>query len=140
MLSNAFQKIKSRGGFDSGLGRIILEALVLGAFLVAAFMLGRASLVGGSSGQPIVVLEPKNAQYESYYKEYGLAAVMPAKTASGSSKATEAATGSFGASVNGTKYYPKGCSGLNRIKAENLIWFTSEEEAKAAGYSMAANC
>lgn len=44
------------------------------------------------------------------------------------------------ASINGTKYYFLHCSGLNRIKAENLVYFSSEEAAKRAGYDLASNC
>jgi len=39
------------------------------------------------------------------------------------------------ASRNGTKYYWPWCSGVSKIKPENLIWFKSEAEAKAAGYA-----
>ena len=46
----------------------------------------------------------------------------------------------IGASKGGTKYYYPNCSGLKRIKPENLIFFTSESQAEAAGYSLAANC
>lgn len=44
------------------------------------------------------------------------------------------------ASINGTKYYYSWCSGLSRIKPENIIEFTSSEEAKLAGYELAAGC
>ena len=48
--------------------------------------------------------------------------------------------GSFVASKNGEKYYPLSCAGVNRIKEENKIYFTTQEEAESAGYSKAANC
>ena len=44
------------------------------------------------------------------------------------------------ASKNGTKYYLKTCSGANRIKEENKVYFSSVEEAELAGYGPAANC
>jgi hypothetical protein len=44
------------------------------------------------------------------------------------------------ASKNGTKYYYQGCSGLGRIKVENLVFFTSEDDAKRAGLELAKNC
>lgn len=47
--------------------------------------------------------------------------------------------GIYAGSKNGTKYYTPGCSGLDRIKPENLIWFQSEEDATLQGYSP-ANC
>ncbi len=44
------------------------------------------------------------------------------------------------ASKTGTKYYYQNCSGLSRIKSENLTFFGSEEQAERAGYSLAKNC
>lgn len=48
--------------------------------------------------------------------------------------------GQFVASKNGTKYYFPWCSGANRIKEENKVWFSSVDEAKRAGYSPASTC
>jgi hypothetical protein len=48
--------------------------------------------------------------------------------------------GEVAASKNGTKYYFPNCSGLKRVKAENLIWFESEAKAQAAGLSLASGC
>ncbi len=44
------------------------------------------------------------------------------------------------ASKNGTKYHLPWCPGADRISEGNKIWFASEDEAKKAGYSPAANC
>ncbi|MFH0846203.1 MAG: hypothetical protein V1851_02265 [Patescibacteria group bacterium] len=49
-------------------------------------------------------------------------------------------TGKYVASKNGTKYHAPWCSGAQRIKKENQIWFSSKEEAEAAGYTPASNC
>lgn len=54
--------------------------------------------------------------------------------------ASAALLGPIIASKNGTKYYPKGCSGIKRIKAENRISFASTKEAENAGYTKAKNC
>lgn len=43
-------------------------------------------------------------------------------------------------SKSGTKYHLLTCSGANRIKDENKIFFASAEFAQAAGYTPAANC
>ncbi|MFH0830757.1 MAG: hypothetical protein V1895_01725 [Parcubacteria group bacterium] len=41
----------------------------------------------------------------------------------------------FVASSSGTKYHPiEGCSFADRIKPENKIYFSTEQEAQAAGY------
>lgn len=47
---------------------------------------------------------------------------------------------SFVASKSGTKYYFPWCGGVSNIKEVNKIWFSSEVEAKKAGYTPAANC
>jgi len=49
-------------------------------------------------------------------------------------------SGTLVASKNGTVYHFPWCSGAQRINEENKIWFTSQEEAQAAGYRPAANC
>ena len=46
----------------------------------------------------------------------------------------------FVASKNGTKYHFPWCSGAQRIKEENKIWFASKEEAEKSGYTPAVNC
>ena len=46
----------------------------------------------------------------------------------------------FMASINGTAYYPKGCPSANRIKEENIIWFSTRKEAEMQGYKPAQNC
>ena len=37
-------------------------------------------------------------------------------------------------------YHHPWCSGAQRIKETNKLWFASESEAIAAGYTLAANC
>lgn len=44
------------------------------------------------------------------------------------------------ASKNGTRYYYPDCAGVSRIRKENLVSFSSVEQAQAAGYSLATNC
>ena len=48
--------------------------------------------------------------------------------------------GQYVASVSGSSYYLPWCAGVKRIKEGNKVWFKTAEEAKAAGYSPAANC
>ena len=44
------------------------------------------------------------------------------------------------ASKSGSKFYFSWCSGGNRIKNENKIYFKSVEEAQNRGYEIAKNC
>ncbi len=46
--------------------------------------------------------------------------------------------GQFAGSKNGTKYYTPNCSGLKRIKSENIIWFENAEDATLQGYTPAS--
>lgn len=46
----------------------------------------------------------------------------------------------FVASRNGKRYYPINCASAARIKDINRIYFASESQASAAGYTQAANC
>lgn len=48
--------------------------------------------------------------------------------------------GKYVASKNSDKYHAPWCSGAQRIKADNQIWFNSKEEAELAGYTPASNC
>lgn len=49
-------------------------------------------------------------------------------------------TESLVASKNGTKYHLPSCPGAKQIAEQNKIFFTSANEARAAGYQPAANC
>lgn len=44
------------------------------------------------------------------------------------------------ASKQGARYYYEWCSGAERLKESNKIWFESASAAEAAGYTLAANC
>ncbi|MBD3245312.1 MAG: hypothetical protein GF335_04980 [Candidatus Moranbacteria bacterium] len=46
----------------------------------------------------------------------------------------------FVASKNGTKYYTLDCGGVNRIKDENKVYYSSEKEAQADGKTFSATC
>lgn len=46
----------------------------------------------------------------------------------------------FFASSRGTKYYPFGCSAGKTIKQENRVYFDTEEQAKAKGYTKSSSC
>jgi hypothetical protein len=65
---------------------------------------------------------------------------IPLKTDDSSvPKVVEPSTkGKFAGSKNGTKYYAPGCTGLNRIKPENIIWFQNAEDATLQGYTPAS--
>ncbi len=49
-------------------------------------------------------------------------------------------TGKYVASKNSKLYHAPWCSGAQRIKDENKIWFQTKEEAEASGRTPASNC
>ncbi len=49
-------------------------------------------------------------------------------------------TGRITASKSGSVFYPSGCLGVNRIKPENRIYFTTQAEAIARGYTQSKLC
>ncbi|MCK5095931.1 MAG: hypothetical protein KAR24_01100 [Candidatus Pacebacteria bacterium] len=103
--------------------------IILIAF--SAFGLGRLSTLGSQTKGPIVFepeIQSANAQ-QAFTTENS-----PVNTLQTN------ASGSLVASKNGTKYHFPWCSGAQRIKEENEIWFNNEQEARKAGYTPAANC
>ena len=49
-------------------------------------------------------------------------------------------SGQYVGSKNGSKYHLPWCSGAQRIKEENKVWFQDKNEAKRLGYTPAKNC
>lgn len=49
-------------------------------------------------------------------------------------------SGRYVASQNGAVYHFPWCSGAQRIKEENKVWFLTKEEAEKLGYRAAGNC
>lgn len=108
--------------------RILPWLLPLNIILVGMFGYGVGRLVQIEEAKtPVLIegIEGASGISESLAKSFGTNE-MNAKALVGSK--------------NGTKYHYPWCSGAQRIKEENKIWFSSAEEAKRAGYSAASNC
>jgi hypothetical protein len=58
----------------------------------------------------------------------------------GTAEASASEAGNYVASKNGTKYYLPSCAGASQISDANKVWFASEADAEAAGYTRATNC
>jgi hypothetical protein len=111
------------------LARIPPDMLILGVLVLtssASFGLGYFTGIDIGQGSGIT---PEDSPL----------ATMPAPGQAPTSE-VGAPTGSVVASKNGTKYYPAGCAGANRISDENKVWFASVAAAANAGYALAANC
>jgi len=92
--------------------------------------------------QPIpLALQYKNPVSQN---KYDLIPALPGEVevlTSPASTLEEGATqDNFVASKNGTKYYPKGCGGINRINIENRIYFATEQQAQEKGYTRTNTC
>lgn len=107
---------------------------------LASFGLGRQSII---ETEPVKAIENKSSVIlsESVKTAPNLAPTPIENNLEEESVAEAAAIeGEVVASKSGTKYHLPTCSGAKTIKPENLITFTSREEAEASGYTPAANC
>lgn len=59
--------------------------------------------------------------------------VLGTSVAASGNSASEAQAGAFAGSKNSNLYHTKDCQYVNRIKAENVVWFGTQAEAEAAG-------
>ncbi len=107
---------------------------------LASFGLGRQSII---ETEPVKAIENKSSVILSEsVKTAPNLAPTPIENIPEEESVTGAAEvdGEVVASKSGTKYHLPTCSGAKTIKPENLITFTSREEAEASGYTPAANC
>ena len=120
------QKLLKNNPFASTLQNthtyVALMILVVG---VGSFGLGRLSQ------QPVVKAA---VSIEEAYIPQVVAATTTCEVGSPTQR------GDFVASKNSDKYHYTWCSGAQRIKEENKVWFETREEAEAAGYTPASNC
>lgn len=119
-ITNLSNKIKSKINFDKQVFLLIIVVVLVGG---ASFGLGRLSVNG--EGEDNVIIENKvvNDQETGYNEEEAL---------NGEKR--------YVASKNGTKYYSWDCSGANRIKLENQIWFKNREDAEKSGFTYSSTC
>ncbi len=67
-------------------------------------------------------------------KDEGIASRRPAASPAVAAAASTA-QGEFVASINSDLYHHSSCPAAKRINPENQVWFTTNAEAEAAGYS-----
>jgi uncharacterized protein (UPF0333 family) len=123
------EKIQSEKGKD------ILTVIVVILVGLGSFILGRLS----NSSEDIKTdnrdqnIQDNNSQSEDLTQtsinDSGVG--HPNSTSSGKT---------FFASSKGKKYYTENCSAGKTIKQENKIYFTTGEEAQAAGYTLSSSC
>ncbi|MFA6077658.1 MAG: hypothetical protein WC724_01415 [Candidatus Paceibacterota bacterium] len=101
--------------------RGVFTAITIILVAFASFGLGRLSKIEELK-MPVRIIQ--NASFEQK-----AATISSIKVDSG-----------FVASKNGKKYFLPWCSGASAISPQNLITFSTEKEARNAGYTPAANC
>ncbi len=127
---------------DKKLKSLLHDDLIFMALLViltglVSFYLGRASVAGRPAvtqvaDQPATVVLTQSAKpSEIKVAATNSPEILPP---------APAAAGKLVASKSGTKYHLATCGSAKAIKEENRIYFNSETEAMAAGYTRAANC
>jgi hypothetical protein len=118
-------------------------AIVVGFVLVAVIAFGAGRLSAPEIVRnPIIIEEPNTSTsaasiLNNVSQSLGATAGDSVKM-SGADTAQSQAKGLFVASRGGTKYHWPWCTYGQKIKLENQIWFNSEKEAQAAGYSPCA--
>lgn len=129
MQENVPDILQSRKAFDA----IVVLVLVLVA--LASFGLGRLSVAVVAEGSAGVLLCSEGLPVTEDGRE-GTANALGALGVDG----TESERGDYVASKNGSVYHLPWCSGAQRMKEENKVYFVSKAEAEAAGYRPAKNC
>jgi len=127
-----FEKLKTHLQSDQVF--IILILVLVG---VASFGLGRLSVLPNHfeahPGEARVLITPSSGMRSSVDTTLR---DSPAPTVDTNATSPQPVV----ASRSGTKYHLLTCPGASQIKAANRIEFASPAEARAAGYTPAANC
>ena len=107
--------------------------LVVILVAIGAFGLGRLSKIEGARAPIRIENEP--AQTADTFSR-----ISDGKATSAAPQAIAQTGDTFIASKSGTKYYFPWCSGAQKIAPANRITFSSQDQAKAAGYSPSSTC
>lgn len=121
-----------RAFLDSRLFLAVLVALVA----LVSFELGLLANLGRAK-PPVTITEPTIDPDARLIKT---GPVSQASNAGEGSQPKKAQGGGLVASKGGTKYYYPWCGSASRISDKNKIYFASVTEARAKGYTPAANC
>jgi len=113
-------------------------ALLIVLIGLTSFGLGKLSSLEKQK-TPISITDSQSAVYNAI--SANTSNTNPANTTVNSTNVpTAVGKGIVFSSKSGTKYYYPWCSGANRVKEENRVWFNSIADAKSAGLTPAANC
>ena len=125
------EKIKSFS--ESEKGKDILIVMIVILVGLGSFELGRLSKESGSGGIKIEYPSQNSEVQNANQEANAVSSVAPIANSNPSGK-------TFFASSRGSKYYTTSCAAGKTIKQENRIYFSTGEEAVAAGYTLSSSC
>ncbi|MDQ5950040.1 MAG: Ada Zn binding protein [Patescibacteria group bacterium] len=162
-IPNYIEKIKSFT--ESEKGKDVLVLVVMVCVAISSFTLGRLSITQKDAAKPMVVkFDPSVTDY--FYKDgegretlSGATSESPtlSKSEQNSTPGEQEVAGESAveenseesipdpksdivASSRGSKYYYTYCSGAKTLSEANKVYFSSEEEAEANGYTLSTSC
>lgn len=144
---NSDKRISNEVSFEvvDGRERAHTAALIVLLFIfsgLSAFALGRIS-VGNGENQRGVVVETVAPLFTEEMQGQPIPKATRSGTQAGAARdlaQPQAGTPFLVGSRHSDKYHFPWCPGARRIKPENLVTFSSYEEARNAGYTPARNC
>jgi len=101
-------------------------ALLVVLVAASSFALGRLSVIDANTSQSAGVVRSDGPD-EAHFEAIAVESVSSSEAVLVGSK-------------NGTKYHARWCPGASQIHEENKVFFNSEAEANAKGYTAAGNC
>ncbi len=124
--------------------------LFIGALLIfstiASFFLGRLSILEEKQKGALSITMPAGIALEktgpvvANNLSQETASVSSAAIAPTEKKNAPSERGMYVGSKSGKTYHLPWCSGAQRIKEENKIWFADKADAEGRGYKPATNC
>ena len=147
---NFLSKIKNKGDSAIGVGvnpavwpETLTTSLIIVLVAFGSFGLGRLSRIEESKA-PLQIKGISGAEAQvsgvSNGANIGTSIKGTVQKTAEINKIAVPQEGFIVGSKTGKKYHFPWCAGAQQIKEENKVWFANEVEAKAAGYSPAANC
>lgn len=121
-----YNKIKGWGNTDK---KTLTFYIILTISCTVSFYLGYLAKSEAKASSPVVI----NCPVESYKAQNKPLSQVYKGNATLSSY-------EYIASKNGKNYYPLDCQAGSRIKPENIIKFSTKDEAELAGYTLAKTC
>lgn len=130
-INHFLNKIKGRTGIDVNTLVCLCVIVLVG---LSSFGLGRLSVSNISKEEDIKL---ENTDLGIVKGEIGKSGEVESSMKNIESNFKERM---YVASKNGKLYYTVSCSGANRIREENKVWFASRIDAEKAGYSLSSSC